>query len=44
MTPVVVAISGVPDVAASAAARTLTYFTVFVVMVALLHAVYYYRA
>jgi signal transduction histidine kinase len=44
MTPVVVAITGVPDVAASAAARTLTYFTVFLVMVALLHAVHYYRA
>jgi sensor histidine kinase YesM len=44
MTPVVVAISGVPDVAASAAARTLTYFTVFLVMVALLHAAHYYRA
>jgi two-component system, LytTR family, sensor kinase len=44
MTPVVVAISGVPDVDASATARTLTYFTVFVVMVALLHAVHYYRA
>ena len=43
MTPVVVAITGVPDVAASAAARTLTYFTVFLVMVALLHAVHYYR-
>ena len=44
MTPVVEAITGVPDVAASAAARTLTYFTVFLVMVALLHAVHYYRA
>jgi len=44
MSPVVVAISGVPDVDASATARTLTYFTVFVVMVALLHAVHYYRA
>jgi signal transduction histidine kinase len=44
MTPVVVAITGVPDVAASAWARTLTYFTVFLVMVALLHAVHYYRA
>lgn len=44
MTPVVVAITGVPDVAASAAARTLTYFTVFLVMVALLHAAHYYRA
>src|SRR5919112_574198 len=44
MTPVVVAITGVPDVAASAFARTLTYFTVFLVMVALLHAVHYYRA
>lgn len=44
MTPVVVAITGIPDVAASAAARTLTYFTVFLVMVALLHAVHYYRA
>lgn len=44
MTPVVVAITGVPDVAASATARTLTYFTVFLVMVALLHAVHYYRA
>lgn len=44
MTPVVVAISGVPDVAASAAARTLTYFTVFLVMVALLHAAHFYRA
>jgi two-component system LytT family sensor kinase len=44
MSPVVVAITGVPDVAASAAARTLTYFTVFLVMVALLHAVHYYRA
>jgi signal transduction histidine kinase len=44
MSPVVVAISGVPDVAASAAARTLTYLTVFLVMVALLHAVHYYRA
>ncbi len=44
MTPVVVAITGVPDVAASASARTLTYFTVFLVMVALLHAAYYYRA
>ena len=44
MTPVVVAITGVPDVAASASARTLTYFTVFLVMVALLHAAHYYRA
>jgi signal transduction histidine kinase len=44
MTPVVVAISRVPDVDASAAARTLTYFTVFLVMVALLHAAHYYRA
>lgn len=44
MTPVVVALTGVPDVAASATARTLTYFTVFLVMVALLHAVHYYRA
>ncbi len=44
MTPIVVAISGAPDVAASAAARTLTYFTVFLVMVALLHAAHYYRA
>lgn len=44
MTPVVVAITGIPDVAASAAARTLTYFTVFLVMVALLHAAHYYRA
>jgi signal transduction histidine kinase len=44
MTPVVVAITGVPDAAASAAARTLTYFTVFLVMVALLHAAHYYRA
>lgn len=44
MTPVVAAITGVPDVAASAAARTLTYFTVFLVMVALLHAAHYYRA
>lgn len=44
MTPVVSAISGVPDVDASAAARTLTYFTVFLVMVALLHAAHYYRA
>jgi len=44
MSPVVVAISGVPDVDASATARTLTYFTVFAVMVALLHAVHYYRA
>jgi hypothetical protein len=44
MSPVVVAITGVPDVAASAAARTLTYFTVFLVMVALLHAAHYYRA
>lgn len=44
MTPVVVAITGVPDVATSAAARTLTYFTVFLVMVALLHAAHYYKA
>lgn len=44
MSPVVVAISGVPDVAASAFARILMYVTVFVVMVALLHAVHYYRA
>lgn len=44
MSPLVVAISGVSDVAASAFARILTYFTVFVVMVALLHAVHYYRA
>lgn len=44
LSPVVVAISGVPDVAASAWARTLTYFTVFLVMVALLHAVHYHRA
>jgi hypothetical protein len=44
MTPVVVVITGVPDVAASASARTLTYFTVFLVMVALLHAAHYYRA
>lgn len=44
MTPVVAAISGVPDVDASATARTLTYFTVFLVMVALLHAAHYYRA
>jgi hypothetical protein len=44
MTPVVAAITGVPDVDASAAARTLTYFTVFLVMVALLHAAHYYRA
>ncbi|GLC24862.1 sensor histidine kinase [Roseisolibacter agri] len=44
MSPVVVAISGVPDVAASALARILTYLTVFLVMVALLHAVHYYRA
>lgn len=44
MTPVVDAITGAPDVAASAVARTLTYFTVFLVMVALLHAVHYYRA
>jgi hypothetical protein len=44
MTPVVVAITGVPDVPASAWARTLTYFTVFLVMVALLHAAHYYRA
>lgn len=42
--PVVVAISGVPDGEASAFARILTYFTVFLVMVALLHAVHYYRA
>ena len=44
MTPVVVAITGVPDVAASAAARTLTYFTVVLVMVALLHAAHCHRA
>ena len=44
MSPVVVAITGVPDVAASAPARILTYFTVFLVMVALLHAAHYYRA
>lgn len=42
--PVVVALSGVPDGEASAFARILTYFTVFLVMVALLHAVHYYRA
>lgn len=44
MTPVVTAVSGVPDADASAATRTLTYFTVFLVMVALLHAAHYYRA
>src|SRR5688500_17163794 len=44
MSPVVVAISGVRDVAASAAARTLTYFTVFLVMSALPPAAYAYLA
>ncbi|GAB1343457.1 sensor histidine kinase [Gemmatimonas sp.] len=44
LSPVVVAITGVPDTAASAFARILTYFTVFLVMVALLHAAHYYRA
>jgi len=44
MTPVVVAITGVPSVPGSAVARTLTYFTVFLVMVALLHAAHYHRA
>lgn len=44
MTPIVGAISSLPNVAVSAAARTLTYFTVFLVMVALLHAAHYYRA
>lgn len=42
--PVVVVLSGVADGQASAFARILTYFTVFLVMVALLHAVHYYRA
>lgn len=42
--PIVVALTGVPDAAASAFARLLTYFTVFLVMVALLHAAHYYRA
>ncbi len=41
---VVVALTGAPDSAASAFARILTYFTVFLVMVALLHAAHYYRA
>ena len=44
MSPVVVAITGVSDVAASALARILTYLTVFLVMVALLHAAHYHRA
>ena len=44
MSPVVVAITGAPDSAASTTARILTYFTVFLVIVALLHAVHYYRA
>lgn len=42
--PLVVAITSVPDSAASTFARILTYFTVFLVMVALLHAAHYYRA
>lgn len=44
LSPAVVAVTGVPDSAASAFARILTYFTVFLVMVALLHAAHYYRA
>ena len=44
LSPVVVTVTGVPDSAASAFARVLTYFTVFLVMVALLHAAHYYRA
>lgn len=44
MSPVVAAITGVADVAASAFARISMYFTVFIVMVAVLHAVHYYRA
>jgi signal transduction histidine kinase len=43
LTPVVTWVTRIPVPPASAAARTLTYFTVFLVMVALLHAVHYYR-
>lgn len=42
--PVVRALTGEPDSAASAVARVLTYFTVFLVMVALLHAAHFYGA
>lgn len=42
--PLVVAVTSMPDSAASAFARILTYFTVFLVMVALLHTAHYYRA
>lgn len=41
---VVVAVTGESGAPAGATARVLTYFTVFLVMVALLHAAYYYRA
>ena len=43
LTPVVTWSTGTPDVPASAIARTLTYFTTFLVMIGLLHAVYFYR-
>lgn len=44
LTWVVVALSGESSAPAGTIARVLTYFTVFLVMVALLHAAYYYRA
>jgi two-component system, LytTR family, sensor kinase len=43
LTPVVVWVSGVPDSPASAVARTLTYFTTFLVMIGLLHGVKFHR-
>lgn len=43
LTPVVSWVTGTADGAASAVARTLTYFTTFLVVIGLLHAVHFYR-
>lgn len=43
LTPVVLWVTGTTDSAASAVARTLTYFTTFLIVVGLQHAVHYYR-
>lgn len=43
LSPVVTWSTGTPESSASASARTLTFFTTFLVWVGLLHAVHYYR-